>query len=153
MEKFTAINTYDYLTHFKSDWDCKGTVVNRAMIFLHRGPLKITLTVPLRRYDTDNITVWLDEGSLHYNINSTQSFNSNRFNCFNNTQSFQVDWEMRECSCKLSGGYDSLLRIPGSKELNINQNCSDDLDPDLCRQHFFFHFWIKLAIKIFLYLQ
>ena len=37
---------------------------------------------------------------------------------------------MRECSCKLSGGHDTLLRIPGSKELNINQNCSDDLDPD-----------------------
>ena len=36
-----------YLIYTWSDMDFKGTVVNRALPFLHEGSLKITLTVPL----------------------------------------------------------------------------------------------------------
>ena len=55
MEKFTEINTFqdnknDANFNIFSDKGFKGTVVNRALLYLYGGSLRITLTVPLRTF-------------------------------------------------------------------------------------------------------
>ena len=47
-EKFDNDSTIK--TTLLSDEGFKGTVANRAVLSLHGGPLKITLTVPLNKY-------------------------------------------------------------------------------------------------------
>ena len=48
-KQFKELKKHEYLVHTWSDKALKGTVVNRALAFLHGDSLEITLTVPLSK--------------------------------------------------------------------------------------------------------